>query len=199
MALFVGTCSEEITVGRGRNQGKKLEKLDDFWAVSSRRALRRGAYLDDVLVVDPEVVFVADLLVIVVDGDDDLVACDQLHLGVDPGLHDARPDLGTLRVQSDADRHADVGGRLPDVVDRLQVVLVRAVREVHTRYVQTCAQRSTPSSSSSSSFNFKKNGTIQNKAAYEGNMGQSLRHRKVAHSTNTWPEVHTTDITVQLQ
>jgi len=46
---------------------------------------------------------------------------------------------------------------------------------------------------------FKQNGTVQNKAVYKGNMGHSLRHRKAAHSTNTWPEVHTIDTTVQLQ
>jgi len=27
---IVGTCSEGITVGRGRNWGKTLEKLEDF-------------------------------------------------------------------------------------------------------------------------------------------------------------------------
>jgi len=81
---------------------------------------------------------VADLLVLIVDGNDDLFAGDQFHLGVDAGLHDARPDLGSLRVERDADRHADVGGRLADVVDRLKVVLVRAVREVHSRNVQAC-------------------------------------------------------------
>jgi len=81
---------------------------------------------------------VADLLVLVVDGDDDLFAGDQLHLGVHSGLHHARPDLGSLRVQRDADRHADVGGRLAHVLDRLEVIFVRPVREVHPRNVQAC-------------------------------------------------------------
>jgi len=30
-------------------------------------------------------------------------------------------------------------------------------------------------------------------------MGRSLRHRKAAHSTNTWPVVYTINTTVQLQ
>ena len=81
---------------------------------------------------------VADLLVFVVDGDDDIFAGDQLHLGVDAGLHHTGPDLRSFRVESDADRPPDVVGRLADVVDRLQVVLVRAVREVHPRDVHTC-------------------------------------------------------------
>jgi len=96
--------------------------------------------LDDVFIVDPEVIFVADLLVFVVNRDDDLLPGDQFDLGVDPGLHNARPDLGSLRVQSDADRQPDVGGRLADVVDRLEVIFVRAVREVHPRDVQTCVK-----------------------------------------------------------
>ena len=78
-----------------------------------------NANLDDVLIVNPEVILVTDLLVLIVDGDDDLISRHQLHLGVDARLHDSRPDLRSLRVERDADRQTEISRRLANVVDRL--------------------------------------------------------------------------------
>jgi len=37
---------------------------------------------------------------------------------------------------------------------------------------------------------------VTHNAVYKSNMSRSLRHRKAAHSTNTWPIVHTVNTTV---
>ena len=125
-------------------QRAAVERLaDDIGAVLDLEHLKRDqAVVDQDAGADRNVVRQA----LIGDGDDALIALDvaggqgeeltvlNLDLTVFIGLG---ADLGTLGVQHDTDRHADLGTARLDHIHTCLMLLVRAVAEVHTGDVHT--------------------------------------------------------------